>query len=50
MITREEKMNIFVETISGLRKKTIPSDKSQLRVQDLVIERKSEKFRRLPLD
>jgi len=50
MITKEEKINLFVATISSLRKKTIPSDKDQLKIQDLIIERKSEKFRRLPLD
>ena len=50
MITKEEKMKIFVETISNLRKKTILSDKDQLKEQELIIERKSEKFRRLPLD
>ncbi len=50
MITKEEKMKIFVETISNLRKKTILSDKDRLKEQELIIERKSEKFRRLPLD
>jgi len=50
MITKEEKMKIFVETISNLRKKTILSDKDRLNEQELIIERKSEKFRKLPLD
>ena len=50
MITKEEKMKIFVETISNLRKKTILSDKDRLKEQELIIERKSEKFRRLPLE
>jgi len=50
MITKEEKMKIFVDTISRLRKKIIPSNKNQLNEQERIIERKSEKFRRLPLD
>jgi len=50
MITKEEKMNIFVEAISSLRKKAISSDKDQLKIRDLIVEQKSEKFRRLPLD
>jgi len=50
MITKEEKMKIFVETISNLRKKTILSDKDRLKEQELIIEKKSEKFRRLPLE
>jgi len=50
MITKEEKLKIFVETISNLRKKAILSDKDRLKEQELIIERKSEKFRRLPLD
>ena len=48
MKTKEEKMKIFVETISSLRKKT--TDKDQLKERELIIERKAEKFRRLPLD
>ncbi len=50
MITKEEKMEIFVDTISSLRKKITPSQKDQLKEHDLIIEKKSEKFRRLPLD
>ena len=49
MIAKEEKMNIFVATISGLRKKPFLL-KDQSKVQDLIVEEKSEKFRRLPLD
>jgi len=48
MITKEEKMEIFVETISRLRKKFI-SDKERLDVQDLENNRLSEKYRKLPL-
>lgn len=50
MITKDEKIKIFKNTILGLRKKFIPSDKDHLGVRELVIERQSEKFRRLPLD
>lgn len=50
MITKEEKIEIFIETISGLKKKFIPSDKDRLDVKGLVIDRMAEKFRRLPLD
>ena len=49
MITKEEKTEIFVETISHLRKKFIPSDKDRLNARG-IIERKAEKFRRLSLD
>jgi len=48
MITKEEKMEIFVETISCLRKKFI-SDKERLDVQDLENNRLAEKYRQLPL-
>ena len=48
MITKEEKMEIFVETISGLRKKFI-SDKECLDVQDLENNKLVEKYRKLPL-
>jgi len=39
-MTKEEREKIFVEIISGFRKKFIHSDK----------EHQSEKYRRLPLD
>lgn len=48
MITKEEKMEIFVETISGLRKKFI-SNKEPLDVQDLENNKLVEKYRKLPL-
>lgn len=48
MITKEEKMDIFVETISGLRKKFI-SDKERLDVQDLENNKLVEPYRKLPL-
>lgn len=48
MITKEEKMEIFVETISGLRKKFI-SNKERLDVQDLENNKLVEKYRKLPL-
>jgi len=48
MITKEEKMEIFVETISGLRKKFI-SDKGRLDMQDLENDRLAKKYRKLPL-
>ncbi len=47
MITKEQKIEIFENTISGLRKKVILSDKNRLGVR---VERMAEKFRRLPLD
>ena len=50
MKTKEEKMEIFVDTISSLRKKIITSQEDRLKEHDLIIEKKSEKFRRLPLD
>jgi hypothetical protein len=49
MITKEQKIEIYENTISGLRKKII-SDKDRLNVNELMIEKKAEKFRRLPLD
>ena len=49
MITKEKKIEIYENTILGLRKE-ITSDKDRLNVRDLIIERKAEKFRRLPLD
>ena len=48
MIAEEEKMEIFVETISGLRKKFI-SDNERLDVQDLENNKLVEKYRKLPL-
>ena len=48
MITKEEKMEIFVEIISSLRKKFI-SNKERLDVQDLENDRLAEKYRKLPL-
>ncbi|MDH3204957.1 MAG: hypothetical protein OEL81_09815 [Nitrosopumilus sp.] len=48
MITKEEKMKIFADTISGLRKKFI-SDKGRLDMQDLENDRLAEKYRKLPL-
>ena len=48
MITKEQKIEIFENTISDLRKKVILSDKNRLGVR--VLERIAEKFRRLPLD
>jgi len=50
MITKEQKIEIFENTISGLRKKITPSDKDRLGVRALVLDRLAEKFRRLPLD
>jgi hypothetical protein len=49
MITKEEKMEIFVDTISSLRKKITLSQKDRLKEHYLIIEKKAEKFRRLPL-
>ena len=49
MVTKEEKIEIFENIISVLRKKFI-SDKEQLDTHALVLERQTEKFRRLPLD
>ena len=43
-------MEIFVDTISSLRKKITLSQKDLLKKHDLITEKKSEKFRRLPLD
>ena len=48
MITKEEKMEIFVEIISGLRKKFI-SGKEWLYTQDLENDRLAEKYWKLPL-
>ena len=50
MKTKEEKMGIFVDTVSHLRKKVTPSEKDRLNEHELIIEKKAEKFRRLPLD
>ena len=50
MITNEKKLEIFENTISGLRKKISPSDKAQLHLREIVLDRLAEKFRRLPLD
>ena len=43
MITKEEKMNIFVDTISHLRQKFI-SDKEKLDIQNLEKDRLDEKY------
>ena len=48
MITKEEKMKIFLDTISTLRKKFI-SDKGRSDMQDLENDRLAEKYRKLPL-
>jgi len=48
MITKEEKIKIFEDTILGLRKKFI-SDKGRLDMQDLENDRLAEKYRKLPL-
>ena len=50
MITNKKKIEIFENTISGIRKKTISSDKNQLDLHEGVLDRLAEKFRRLPLD
>ncbi|MHA7734078.1 hypothetical protein [Nitrosopumilus sp. S6] len=50
MITKEQKIEIFKNTISGLRKKITSSNKDQLDVREIVLDRLAEKFRRLPLD
>lgn len=50
MITKEQKIEIFENTISGLRKKINSSDKDRLDVRELVLDRLAEKFRRLSLD
>lgn len=49
MITKEQKIEIFENTISDLRKKFILSDKNRFDVRELV-DKKAEKFRKLPLD
>ncbi|MBA4452074.1 MAG: hypothetical protein ACE5SV_05930 [Candidatus Nitrosomaritimum aestuariumsis] len=49
MITKKEKLQIFVDTVSRL-KKTTTSEEDRLNERDLIIEKKAEKFRRLPLD
>jgi hypothetical protein len=48
MITKEEKIEIFEDMISGLRKKFVPSDESKSDVQKL--DSLTEKFEKLPLD
>ncbi|AJM93238.1 MULTISPECIES: hypothetical protein [Nitrosopumilus] len=47
MITKKERTEIFEDTISGLRKKFIPSER---KVDVKILDRLAEKFRRLPLD
>ena len=49
MITKDQKIEIFENTLLGLRKKFILSDKNRLDVRGRV-DRLSKKFRRLPLD
>jgi hypothetical protein len=49
MITKEEKIEIFENTVSSLRKKFI-TDKERLDEQDLENNLLAEKYRRLPLD
>lgn len=49
MITKKQKIEIFENTISNLMKKVILSDKNRFDVRELV-DRKAEKFRKLPLD
>ncbi|MGY5143585.1 MAG: hypothetical protein ACW9XH_03795 [Candidatus Nitrosopumilus sp. bin_32a] len=48
MITKKQKIEIFENTISNLRKKFVPSDKNALHVPRL--DKMTEKFRKLPLD
>jgi hypothetical protein len=48
MITKKQKIEIFENTISNLRKKFLPSDKNGLNVPGL--DKMNEKFRKLPLD
>ena len=48
MITKEEKIKIFEDTILGLRKKFI-SDKEWSDIQELEDDRLAEKYRKLPL-
>jgi hypothetical protein len=50
MITKEQKIEIYENTVSGLRKEITLSDKDRLDIGALVHDRQSEKFRRLPLD
>ena len=50
MITKEQKLEIFENIISGLRTKFIQSDKEQLDEQGQVNDKHTEKYRRLPLD
>ena len=50
MITNEKKLEIFENTVSGLRKKITLFDKDQLHLREIVLDRLAEKFRRLPLD
>ena len=50
MITNKKRIEIFENTISGLRKNINPSDKNQLDLREGVLDRLAEKFRRLPLD
>ena len=48
MITKEEKMEIFENIISGLRKK-FTSDKDRSDIQEPDNDRLAEKYRKLPL-
>jgi len=48
MITKEQKIEIYENTILGLRKNII-TDKDRIDIRGLKIERNTEKFRRLPL-
>lgn len=48
MMTKEQKIEIFENTISNLKKKFVPSDKNRLDVQGL--DKMAEKFRKLPLE
>ena len=48
MITKEEKIKIFEDTVLGLRKKFI-SDKEWSDIQELEDDRLAEKYRKLPL-
>jgi hypothetical protein len=50
MITNEKRIEIFENTISGLRRKITPSDEDELSLREVVLDRLAEKFRRLPLD
>jgi len=48
MITKEEKMEIFENIISSLRKK-FTSDKERSDIQELENDRLAEKYRKSPL-